>query len=153
MNMSYGKNGMDLTKGFEKCRLSPYQDGAGVWTNGWGNTHHVDPHVQITQEQADRDLLANVQDAVDCVNDNVTVALTQDQFDALVDFTFNVGCPSFKSSTLLKKLNAGDFIGADAQFAVWDKIRVNGVLVPSKGLGNRRAAEDALFDETVRSAA
>lgn len=147
MNMTYGKNGMALTESFEKCRLVPYKDGGGVWTNGWGNTHHVTPTITITQDQADRDLLANVQDAVDCVNDNATVALTQDQFDALVDFVFNVGCGAFKSSTLLRKLNAGDFAGADDQFAVWNKIK--GVL--SKGLDNRRAAEDALFDEEARA--
>lgn len=147
MNMNYGKNGMALTESFEKCRLTPYRDSGGVWTNGWGNTHHVDPNITITQEQADRDLLANVQDTVDCVNDNVNVALTQDQFDALVDFTFNVGCGAFKSSTLLRKLNAGDFQGADDQFAVWNKIKG----VPSKGLDHRRAAEDALFDEDVRA--
>ena len=98
MNMNYGKNGLDLTKGFEKCRLLPYKDGGGVWTNGWGNTHRVTPGVAITQDQADKDLLANVQDAVDCVNDSVSVKLTQDQFDALVDFTFNAGCGAFKGS-------------------------------------------------------
>ena len=151
MNMSYGKNGLELTKGFEKCRLMPYKDGGGVWTNGWGNTHRVTPGAAITQEQADKDLLANVQDAVDCVNDSVRVKLTQDQFDALVDFAFNAGCGAFKGSTLLRKLNAGDFVGADAQFAVWNKIRVNGVLTASKGLDNRRIAEDALFDENARA--
>ena len=151
LNMHYGKNGLDLTKGFEKCRLVPYKDGGGVWTNGWGNTHRVTPGVAITQEQADKDLLANVQDAVDCVNDSVRVKLTQDQFDALVDFTFNAGCGAFKGSTLLRKLNAGDFVGADAQFAAWNKIRVNGVLTASKGLDNRRTAEDALFDENAHA--
>ena len=147
MNMIYGKDGLALTKSFEKCRLTPYQDSGGVWTNGWGNTHRVTPGVTISQDQADADLLANVQDAVDCVNDSVTVALTQDQFDALVDFVFNVGCGAFKGSTLRRKLNAGDFVGADAQFSVWNKIKG----IPSRGLDNRRAAEDALFDETVRA--
>ena len=145
MNMQYGKNGLDLTKGFEKCRLMPYRDGAGIATDGWGNTHHVVMGLAITQEKADADLLANVQDAVDCVNDNVNVDLTQNQFDALVDFTFNAGCGAFKSSTLLRLLNTGDYAGAEAQIAVWNKIRVNGVLVASKGLDNRRDAEQELF--------
>jgi lysozyme len=143
MNMTYGKNGLDLTKGFEKCRLKPYRDGGGVWTNGWGNTHHVDPNITITQEQADRDLLANVQDAVDCVNDNVKVPLTQNQFDALVDFVFNVGGPAFKASTLLRMLNAGDYAGANAQMDRW--IMDNGKKVA--GLQNRRDAEQALFTQ------
>ena len=141
MNMSYGKNGMALTEGFEKCRLTPYQDSGGVWTNGWGNTRHVTSNLTITQAQADADLLANVADSVDAVNDHVTVALSQNQFDSLVDFAFNCGAGAFKGSTLLRKLNAGDYDGASKQFAVWDKI--NGVAC--KGLDNRRAGETALF--------
>jgi lysozyme len=147
MNMTYGKNGLDLTKNFEKCRLDPYKDSGGVLTNGYGNTHHVIPGVQITQAKADSDLLANVQDAVDCVNDNVKIALTQDQFDATVDFVFNIGCGAFKASTFLRKLNAGDLHGADDQFAVWNRIKG----IPSRGLDNRRAAEDALFDEDTKA--
>lgn len=147
MNMQYGKDGMALTESFEKCRLMPYQDPAGIWTNGWGNTHRVMPGVAITQEQADADLLANVADAVDCVNDCVTVPLTQDQFDALVDFSFNAGTGAFMNSTLLKKLNAGDYAGAEDGMAAWDKITVNGKLVPCRGLDNRRSAEQALFEK------
>ena len=142
MNMTYGKNGLELTKSFEKCRLIPYQDSGGVWTNGWGNTHRVTPGVTITQAKADDELVANVQDAVDCVNDNVNVDLNQDQFDALVDFVFNIGCGAFKGSTLLRKLNAGDYQGAEAQFAVWNKIKG----VTSRGLDNRRAGEIDLFN-------
>ena len=147
MNMTYSQDGMALTESFEKCRLMPYLDSAGVLTNGWGNTHHVTPGLAITQEKADADLLANVQDAVDCVNDNVTVDLTQHQFDALVDFTFNAGIGAFKSSTLLKKLNAGDYAGARDEMDKWDKVRVNGQLVPCRGLDNRRDGEQALFDQ------
>ena len=143
MNMDYGKNGMLLTESFEKCRLTPYRDGGGVWTNGWGNTRHVDPKITITQDQADSDLMANVQDAADCVNDLVSVTLTQNQFDSLVDFVFNVGGGAFKSSTLLRRLNAGDIAGASAQFKLWNKIKG----VASKGLDNRRFAETALFEK------
>jgi lysozyme len=146
MNMTYGKNGMALTESFEKCRLEPYKDSGGVWTNGWGNTHHVTPGLIITQDQADSDLLANVQDAVDCVNDSVTIGLTQDQFDATVDLVFNIGCGAFKSSTFLHKLNAGDLHGAADQFAVWNRIKG----LPSRGLDNRRAAEDDLFNEDTK---
>lgn len=141
MNMHYGKNGMDLTKGFEKCRLTPYRDSGGVLTDGWGNTHHVQAGFCITQAKADADLMANVADAVDCVNDSVRVPLTQNQFDALVDFTFNVGCGAFKSSTLLRMLNAGDFQGAHDQLDRW--VMDNGKRV--QGLQNRRDAEQALF--------
>lgn len=147
MNMSYGKNGMDLTKGFEKCRLTAYRDSGGVLTIGWGSTHHVTEGMTCTQAQADLDLLANVADAVDCVNDSVRVPLTQNQFDALVDFTFNVGCGAFKSSTLLRMLNAGDLQGAHDQLDRW--VMDNGKRV--QGLQNRRDAEQALFKKPVGS--
>lgn len=141
--MNYGKNGIELTKHFESCRLMPYQDGGGVWTDGWGNTHRVVPGVKITQEKADNDLLANVADAVDAVNDHVNVELTQNQFDALVDFTFNCGVTAFKNSTLLRKLNAGDFDGACAELDRW--VKDNGKFVT--GLQRRRDAEQALFQK------
>lgn len=143
MNMSYSKDGMTLTEGFECCRLLPYLDIAGVPTDGWGNTHKVIMCVRITQEKADADLLANVQDAVDAVNDHVTVELTQHQFDALVDWTFNCGIGAMKSSTLLKKLNAGDLEGAHDELVRWCK--ANGVTVA--GLLRRRKAEQDLFDK------
>jgi lysozyme len=142
MNMTYSKDGMNLTKDFEQCRLMPYLDGGGVPTDGWGNTHKVVMGVRITQEKADADLLANVQDAVDAVNDHVIVPLTQSQFDALVDFVFNVGTPQFKSSTLLRKLNAGDYQGAHDQFDRW--ILDNGKFV--NGLQRRRDAEQSLWE-------
>ena len=141
MNMAYSKDGMALTKDFEQCRLTPYLDGGGVWTNGWGNTHHVRPESTITQERADADLLANVQDAVDAVNDHVTVPLTQAQFDALVDFVFNVGVGAFKKSTLLRLLNTGDYQGAHDQFDRWNMD--NGKVI--KGLQRRRDAEQKLW--------
>jgi lysozyme len=142
MNMQYSKDGMNLTKDFEQCRLMPYLDGGGVPTDGWGNTHKVVMGVRITQEKADSDLLANVQDAVDAVNDYVTVPLTQAQFDALVDLTFNIGVGAFKKSTLLKLLNAGDYEGTHKQFDRWNMD--NGKVV--NGLIRRRDAEQALWD-------
>lgn len=141
MNMAYSKDGMNLTKDFEQCRLMPYLDSGGVPTDGWGNTHHVIMGVRITQEKADADLLANVQDAVDAVNDYVTVPLKQSQFDALVDLTFNIGVWAFKKSTLLKLLNAGDYEGAHKQFDRWNMD--NGKVI--NGLQRRRDAEQSLW--------
>jgi lysozyme len=142
MNMKYGKDGMNLTKDFEKCRLMPYLDGGGVPTDGWGNTHKVVMGQPITQKKADTDLLCNVQDAVDAVNDYVAVILTQAQFDALVDFVFNVGVQAFKNSTLLRKLNLGDYQGAHDQFDRWNMD--NGKFV--NGLQRRRDAEQKLWE-------
>lgn len=143
MNMQYSPGGLALTKSFEKCRLLPYWDALGsVWTDGWGNTHGVVPNgPAISQFKADADLLCNAQFAVDAVNRLVTVELMQPQFDALVDFVFNAGVGNFTKSTMLRLLNAGDFDGADAEFARWDM--AGGA--HCAGLAHRRAAEEAEF--------
>ena len=120
--MEYSQSGLHLTEQFESCRLVAYQDVRGVWTIGWG---HTGPDVYggliITQDQADAWLLQDVQNAVNHINCLVTVQLTQPEFDALVDFCFNVGCGAFAGSTMLKLLNAGDYAGAADQFERWDK--------------------------------
>ena len=141
--MEYSHDGLCLTKGFESCRLTAYQDIKGVWTIGWGHTGtDVVPGLTITQEQADALLLHDVQNAVNHVNHLVTVDLTQGEFDALVDFAFNCGCGAFAGSTMLKLLNAGDYHGASEQFERWDK--AGGKVVA--GLLRRRLAEEKEFN-------
>lgn len=145
MKMAYGKDGMTLTEISEGCELTAYQDQGGVWTNGYGNTHNVKPGSTITQEQAEADLQANIAWAVNCVNNTVTTLLNQNQFDALVDFIFNVGCTAFQNSTMLRYLNAGDTASAALQFARWNKV---GGLA-NKGLANRRIAEVTVFNAST----
>jgi len=99
----------------------------------------------ITREQAQDLLASDVAGAVACVNRAVTSAINQNQFDALVDFTFNCGSANFLSSTLLKKVNAGDFAGAALEFHRW--IYAKKIELP--GLVKRRAAEAALFNTPV----
>jgi len=144
--MQYSRDGLHLTESFEGCRLDAYQDSVGVWTNGYGNTHGVVPGSTITQEQAEADLQANVQNAVNTVNRLVKVPLTQKQFDSLVDFVFNAGAGNFASSTMLKDLNGGRFLLADQEFKKWDM--AGGAHLA--GLARRRAAEAAMFaDQTT----
>lgn len=89
-------------------------------------------------------LFAHGQAAVPCVRKYVTnTQVTQHEFDALVDFTFNVGCGAFRGSTLLRKVNAGDMTGAANEFPKW--IYAGGK--PLRGLVKRRADERALFME------
>lgn len=143
MNMSYSKHGLSLTQQFESCRLTAYQDIKGVWTIGWGHTGpEVVKGLVITQAQADALLISDVARFVACVNNCVTVAITQNEFDALVDFSFNLGCQSLKDSTLLRKLNAGDFHGAAAEFEKWDHAGGKEVA----GLLRRRLAERDEFN-------
>lgn len=141
-NLTYSPNGFKLTEQFEGLSLSAYQDVAGVWTNGYGNTHGVVPGTTITVEQAQNDLASNIEGAEFVVNRVVTVPLTQNQFDALVDFVFNLGSGNFQSSTLLRLLNQGDYHGASGQFPLWN--HSGGHVVD--GLTRRRLAEQALFN-------
>ncbi|MFC4728142.1 glycoside hydrolase family protein [Coralloluteibacterium thermophilus] len=140
--MSISDAGIDLIKGFEGLRLTSYQDSAGVWTIGYGHTGpEVGPGQTITQAQAEALLRQDVGWAENAVRNNVQVPLGQGQFDALVSFTFNVGAGAFGGSTLLQKLNAGDYAGAQNEFGRW--IHAGGQVLP--GLVNRRAAEAELF--------
>ena len=99
------------------------------------------PYDVISPLKATELLINDVQKAVQLVNDVVTVDLTQDQFDALVIFSYNIGGGAFENSTLLKDLNSGQLEDAAGQFVRWDK--VNGV--PSPGLLKRRLSEQRLF--------
>ena len=139
---TYSDNGLALTRSFEGLRLTAYQDCGGVWTIGYGHTGpDVHADLTITDAEADALLRADVADAVTCVNRAVNVPITQNQFDALVDFCFNCGRGSLLQSTLLRKVNIGDFAGAAEQFALWD--HAGGKVVP--GLVRRRKAEAELF--------
>jgi len=141
-NLTFSQNGLSLTKKFEGIRLTAYQDQGGVWTIGYGHTgSDVQAGLTITDDQASDLLMKDTAKAVAAVNRSVSVPLTQNQFDALVDFVFNVGAGNFQSSTLLRDLNASNFAAAAAEFQKWD--HVHGVVVP--GLLTRRQAEAELF--------
>jgi lysozyme len=106
----------------------------------------------VTPQEAEQLFERDVRKFENIVKRNVKVPLTQDQFDALVSFVYNVGegrednpntarnerVLGFKTSTMLQKLNAGDYQGASEEFAKWNKVTVNGQLVPHEGLENRR---------------
>jgi GH24 family phage-related lysozyme (muramidase)/predicted chitinase len=148
--MSFLKNA-ECTKG-AKC-LSIYKDSAGIDTIGYGHACHVDPQgcaqfkgKTLTQPEAEQLLRTDMQKYADRVNKLVKVPLTPDQFSALVSFEYNTGGLHGKTeSTLLKKLNAGDYNGAAEQFKEWNKQTVNGQKEEVKGLTTRRAAECSLF--------
>ena len=143
--MNYSSTGRALTEQSEGLRLTAYQDSVGVWTIGYGHTNGVHAGMTCTQEQADQWLQEDVQGAVYVVNSVVTAPLNQNQFDALVDFVFNLGSGNFQSSTLLKLLNQGDYQGASNEFPKWN--HAGGVVV--NGLTTRRLAEQKLFDTPI----
>lgn len=138
----YSEAGLAMTRQFEGCRLHAYQDCVGVWTIGYGHTGlDVTPGRTISEFEAEALLRADVKEAVACVNRAVTVPIEQHQFDALVDFCFNVGVRAFTRSSLLLTLNQGQFEEAAAEFGKW--VHAGGKVLP--GLVKRRAAEAAMF--------
>ena len=137
--------GLAITEKSEGCKLTAYQDSVGVWTIGYGHTHGVTEGMTCSEAQAAQWLMQDLADAQSAVRTMVTVPLNANQFSALVDFVFNEGSGHFESSTLLRLLNAGDYAGADAQFAAWDK--AGGKVLA--GLLTRRNAEAALFVEAA----
>lgn len=112
-----------------------------VPTIGYGHTKGVRMGQHISQAQAEQFLLEDVKWAEDVVNSSVQVSLSQNQFDALVSFVFNIGASAFQKSTLLKLLNDGDYEGAANQFPRWNKQAGKEL----KGLTKRRYAERELF--------
>lgn len=139
--MNYSKQGEQLTEQFEGCKLAAYQDQVGVWTIGYGHTLNVHPGDVCTQVQAEMWLEQDVAWAVQAVSSHVTSQITQGEFDALVDFTFNLGASNFNHSTLLRLVNAGDFEHAANEFEKWS--HAGGKVVA--GLLRRRLAEKAEF--------
>ncbi len=139
--MKIGINGLNLIKEFEGLRLQAYKCPADIWTIGYGHTAGIGPDDVITEAQAISLLCQDVVASEQAVNQYVHVPLTQNQFDALVSFIFNLGVGNFLTSTLLKKLNAGDYDGAVQEFERW--IHANGKALP--GLVRRREAERVLF--------
>ena len=141
--MTYSKAGLRLTERFEGCRLAAYPDTGGVWTIGYGHTHGVIEGMTCTLEQAQIWLEQDIQAAVDAVNRLVKISLEQPEFDALVDFVFNLGTGAFARSTMLKDINAGNLAAAAMQFPLWDH-DAGRVLA---GLLHRRLAEELEFNE------
>ena len=142
--------GINLICSFEGLRLNAYDDGVGVWTIGFGTTIYpngikVKKGDTCTEAQAKAYMAHDLKKFESAVNSAVTVPINQNQFDALVSLTYNIGIKAFKNSTLLKKLNVGDIRGAATQFDVW--INDGGKVV--QGLVNRRAVERKLFEKAL----
>lgn len=132
---------LELIKTFEGLRLEAYKCPAGVWTIGYGHTKSVRKGTKITQAEADELLLEDVAWVKNTVDSAVKVELSANQVSALYSFVYNVGAGAFRSSTLLRKLNQGDYTAATGQFKRWNK----GGGKVLKGLVRRRAAEAKLF--------
>jgi len=144
--MSLSLEGLKFIQFWEGFEDEAYLDTGGVWTIGYGTTKingkRVTKGMTCTPEQASVWLAHDVKWAEASVNDSVDVEINQNQFDALVSFTYNVGETAFETSTLLRKLNANDYIEAANQLLRWKYD--NGRVI--KGLLNRREAEKKVFE-------
>lgn len=152
--MKLSDNGLKLIEGFEgyhralpdggcaayRCQIGNGMDD-GRWTCGYGCTEGVTEATIWTKQQADEAFRAELSKFEDAVTRLVTVDLNVNQADAVISFAYNCGEGALKGSTLLRRLNAGDYEGAAAQFGNWTRSR--GIVV--SGLVRRRAAEAALF--------
>ena len=147
--MEINKAGKDLIKRFEGCKLKAYKCPAGVWTIGYGNTFYEDgTKVKegdvITQERAEELFDIIISDFVRMTDALVKSDVTENNFSALVSFTFNVGTGNLKKSTLLRKVNANPKDPSiRAEFMKWT--RANNVVL--KGLVRRREAEAKLYEQ------
>lgn len=142
--------GRKLIEQREGVELTAYKDSAGIWTIGVGHTSaagapKVSSGMKITAAEASEILSRDLATFEAAVSSAVKVPLNQNEFDALVSFTFNVGAGAFKGSTLLKRLNAGDRKAAADQFLVWNKITINGKKQELDGLTKRRKSEREQF--------
>ena len=144
--MITSEQGIEQIKTFEGFRSFPYQDGVGKWTVGYG--HLMVPGdgcvvgSPITMGQATNFLRHDVYIAEHAVN-STGVSLTQNEFDALVSFVYNLGVGNFQHSTLLQRLKEGDYDGAANEFPKWDHAPSSTV---NEGILKRRLAEKKCFE-------
>ena len=139
--MNVSQNCVELIKYFEGFEDTAYLCPANVWTIGYGRTRNVKEGDRITEPQAERDLLEELEEFKHQVLHSVKVELTQNELDALTSWTYNLGVGNLNSSTLLKKLNAGSKDEVPAEMLRWNK--AGGEVLA--GLTKRREAEAELW--------
>lgn len=160
--MKVSSHGIALIREFEGFLSKAYKCPAGVWTIGYGSTHYEDGQAVksgdvISQAYAEKLLQHDVavieRQLIRALNAD-EIIVSQGQFDALVDFAYNLGASKLVNSTLWKKLKAKDYESAANEFLIWNKIKVKNIvngqvvgfkLVEVKGLTRRRQSEQKLF--------
>ena len=139
--MKISQEGIALIKKFEGCELNAYQCSANVWTIGYGHTKEVAENNECSMEEAEEILVSDLEEFEEWVEKLVTVEMAQNEFDALVAFTFNLGPTNFRTSTLLERINDRKLEDVPFEMKRWN--RAGGVVVD--GLVRRREAEALLF--------
>ena len=140
--MKISQEGIALIKHYEGCKLESYQCSAGVWTIGYGSTKNIKEGMSIDAEKAEQLLVKDLAIFEKEVKNLVSVPLEQNQYDAIVSWTFNLGSSNLKASTMLKVLNNGVYEAVPEQLKRWNKVK--GVV--NDGLVKRRKSEALLFE-------
>lgn len=143
--MRISQRGLELIKEFEGFRSKAYLDPVGIWTIGFGTTRGVKRGDTITRAEAEIRLISEMAQYEIAVLRATGGKVNQPQFDALASFAYNVGGHGMAGSSVIKAHLRGDYQSAARAFSLWNKGRVNGVLVEFPGLTRRRAAEAALY--------
>ena len=143
--MQISEEGKNLIKKFEGCELEAYKCAAGVWTIGYGHIKTAVEGMKIDQATANELFDEEMGEYETYVNTAVTVPLSQNQFDALVSWVFNLGNGNLNASTMLKVINSGDHAGVPAQIKRWNK--AGGKVLD--GLVRRREAEALLYQGAI----
>lgn len=143
-NVSY--QGIDFVARLEKFVPEAYQDEAGKWTIGYGETENVHPADTITEPQARNRLETKLTRIASQILASVTVPLAQFQLDALCAFVYNVGLDAFRRSDLLRLLNLGCYSSIPHQLVRWKWVTKGHEKVESEGLLMRRLKESEFWE-------
>lgn len=146
--MKVDQTGIDFIKSFESLSLSPYLDQAGIWTQGWGHRYGICASSPTwTRDEAENVFESDLRSCQRAIVGLLNIDLSQNEFNALASWTFNLGVSRLKSSTLLRRINSGDIQGAGKEILKWNKYHDphTGLLEVSSGLSRRRELESALF--------
>lgn len=147
--MKISENGIKFISNWEGKRNSAYKDAVGLWTIGIG--HLIKKGEVFAKVMTDKEVYdlfrKDIVQFENTVNNSVKVQINQNQFDALVSLAFNIGIGAFAGSSVVRNLNAKNYIEAANSFLKWNKGMIGGKLVVITGLDNRRKAERDLFNK------
>lgn len=139
------RNAIELIKRFEGYRCKAAQLPDGRWTIGYGHTLTAREGAEVSEPDAEALLIYDLIAVAHAVNENALVPLTQNQFDALASFVFNIGTDAFRTSQVLARLNAGETLQAACAMELWRKVEFGGRRIVLDALVRRRSAEKTLF--------
>ena len=136
---------LEMIERFEGYRRTAARLDDGRWTIGYGHTKTTRPGVEVSEADAEALLIYDLMEVSGALNEWVYTPLSQNQFDALCSFVFNIGTENFRHSSVLRRLNEGALLQAACAMEMWRRVDFEGEPIVLDALVRRRAAEKALF--------